>query len=286
MNTSGFYALKRTIKEWGWYHDPKMFSLFMHLLIDANYEDGEWEGHMVKRGQLVTSIQLLSVDTGLSKQEVRTCMKKLGGAGEVLSRSIGKRSILTICNYDKYEERQHDSNTDATQMQHDTNTDATQEQHAIIKQYNKGTKEQDKKEKVILTKEKSIEDREYAFKEQVYAFSSEWQRQMLDDFILYWSERDLRGKMRFEKEKTWDLPKRLQRWDRNNVERGRASMRVTASAPPKTRVRLSPEEIALDAKRNHEPLAFNVRQAIDIIWEGTIPKERVDAALSAAGYEI
>lgn len=122
MNTSGFYALKRTIQEWGWYHDPKVFTLFMHLLIDANFKDTDREGRIIKRGQLVTSIALLAADTGLSRQEVRTCLRKLGGSGEVRSTSIGRLSILTICNYDTYREQQPYSNTVATRLQPDSNT--------------------------------------------------------------------------------------------------------------------------------------------------------------------
>lgn len=90
MNVSGFVAVKRNIREWGWYHDPKVFTLFMHLLIDANYKDTEWEGRIIKRGQLVTTIALLAADTGLSRQEIRTCLRKLGGSGEVRSTSLGR----------------------------------------------------------------------------------------------------------------------------------------------------------------------------------------------------
>ena len=232
----------------------------------------------IERGQVFASIRFLARRWGWSNDRTIRTLRALESEHFIERNPNTLISTISICNFDTYSgEPNTTTNTPANTANGESRTKYKNKE---IEQ------EQEDKEKVILTKEKSIEDRECAFKEQVYAFSGEWQRQMLDDFILYWSERDLRGKMRFEKEKTWDLPKRLQRWDRNNVERGRASMRVTASAPPKTHVRLSPEEIALDAKRNNEPLAFNVRQAIDIIWEGTIPKERVDAALRAAGYQI
>lgn len=232
----------------------------------------------IERGQVFASIRFLARKWGWSNDRTIRTLRALESEHFIERNPNTLISTISICNFDTYS---GEPNTP-------TNTPANTPNGESRTKYKNKEKEQEQedKEKVIIAKEKSIEDREYAFKEQVYAFSGEWQRQMLDDFILYWSERDLRGKMRFEKEKTWDLPKRLQRWDRNNVERGRASMRVTASAPPKIHTRLSPEEIALDAKRNNEPLAFNVRQAIDIIWEGTIPKERVDAALRAAGYEI
>lgn len=50
--------------------------------------------------------------------------------------------------------------------------------------------------------------------------------------------------------------------------------------------RRSPEELARDAFAKHQTIIRNVRQAIDIIWNGSIPKERIDAALVAAGYDL
>ena len=147
MFTEGHIKVKRTIKEWGWYHDPKMFTLFVHLLLDANFKDGEWEGHIIKRGQLVTSVHLLSVDTGLSIQEVRTCLRKLGGSGEVRSTSIGRRSIITICNYDYYQDDQQGSNKDSTGLQQGSNNHATSKQRPIIEESKKAIKKETNEKK-------------------------------------------------------------------------------------------------------------------------------------------
>lgn len=149
----GYISVKRTIKKWGWYHDPKMFTLFLHMLIDANYTDGKWEGYTIKRGQLVTSIASLSADTGLSIQEVRTCLRKLGGACEVRSTSIGRRSIITICNYERY-----------LTAQQGANEESTSEQHAIIEESKKeeSKKIEEKKPSNDGKEKKEIADRLYA----------------------------------------------------------------------------------------------------------------------------
>lgn len=117
MFIDGHIIVKRTIKEWGWYHDPKVFSLFLHLLIDANFKDCDWEGRTIKRGQVVSTLQMLSNDTGMSIQEVRTCLKKLGASGEIRTETIGRRTIITICKYDSYEDAQQHPNTEATTIQ-------------------------------------------------------------------------------------------------------------------------------------------------------------------------
>jgi len=65
---------------------------------------------------------------------------------------------------------------------------------------------------------KTIEEREYNFKEEVYQImvpvNSNFK--MIDDFINYWTEISPNAKkMRFEKEKVFDIKKRLERWKRN-----------------------------------------------------------------------
>jgi len=116
----GYIKILRRIREWGWYHDPKTFALFFHLMIEANFADCVWEGITIRRGQLVTSTALLAANTGLSIQEVRTCLRKLGGSGEVRSTPMGRRSIITVCNYEAYQDNQQGANMESTVPQRDT----------------------------------------------------------------------------------------------------------------------------------------------------------------------
>lgn len=62
-----------------------------------------------------------------------------------------------------------------------------------------------------------LQQREATFKEFVFAFT-QYENMMLQQFFDYWSEANRSGrKMRFEMEKTWDLKKRLNRWQLNNI---------------------------------------------------------------------
>ncbi len=74
---SGWIVLHRSFLEWEWYSDSNMVKLFLHLLLKANHSEAKWKGNTVKRGQLITGINSLSSETGLSKQNIRTCLKKL-----------------------------------------------------------------------------------------------------------------------------------------------------------------------------------------------------------------
>ena len=156
MYDKGHIIVKREIKNWGWYSNSKVFTVFVHLLIEANWKDGKWEDQTVKRGEIVTSISDLATMCGLSMQEVRTCMRILGGAGEVLSRRVGRRSIITICHYDDYQDDQQDANKSATSSQQDANRSSTSHQQSIIEQWNKETKEQGNKKKTSSEVKESL----------------------------------------------------------------------------------------------------------------------------------
>lgn len=90
--------------EWEWYDDLYMFRLFMHLLFKANNRDKEWHGTIIKRGQLVTSLANLSAKTGLSYQQVRSCLDKLNKTGEINKQTTNKFTIITVCKYGKYQQ--------------------------------------------------------------------------------------------------------------------------------------------------------------------------------------
>ena len=62
-----------------------------------------------------------------------------------------------------------------------------------------------------------LNERRDAFKRELSLFINQYGSVMINEFYDYWSEVNANGsKMRFEKEKTWELTKRLKRWADNN----------------------------------------------------------------------
>lgn len=62
-----------------------------------------------------------------------------------------------------------------------------------------------------------VEQRKTRFKQELSLYVSKYGASMITDFYEYWSEMNKGGtKMKFEKEKTWELSKRLKRWSDNN----------------------------------------------------------------------
>ncbi len=102
MKEIGFVKIDRKILNWRWYKNINTFKLFMHLLLNANFCDAQFETHTIKRGQLVTGRKQLSADTGLSERQVRTALNNLKTTNNVTIKPTSKYSIITIVDYEKY----------------------------------------------------------------------------------------------------------------------------------------------------------------------------------------
>lgn len=117
----------RNLLEWEWYGDPLMVALFLHLLLKANHKDKKYRGAIIKRGQLVTGRVLLAEETGLSVQQVRTCLTRLKSTSEITSTSTSKGTVLTIVRYNVFQESEAPATSTST-------SDLTNEQPAINQQ--------------------------------------------------------------------------------------------------------------------------------------------------------
>lgn len=66
----------------------------------------------------------------------------------------------------------------------------------------------------------NINSREAEFKNSLQPFLEEFGKEMLNNFYLYWTEKKPKGKkMLFEMQKTFDISRRLKRWDKNNFNK-------------------------------------------------------------------
>lgn len=133
---AGFILLYRQITEWEWYQNPNTFRLFLHILLKANFTDGRFEGREVKRGQLLTSLPKLSVQTKLSIQQVRTALKHLISTGEITDEGTAQYRIITVCKYDLYQCDNRLINSQSTDEQQTSNRRVTDEQQQYKKNNN------------------------------------------------------------------------------------------------------------------------------------------------------
>ena len=59
----------------------------------------------IKRGQFVTSINMLKAATGITTKKIRNRLVKLEKTGEMVTKGANKYTIITICNYNAYQDQ-------------------------------------------------------------------------------------------------------------------------------------------------------------------------------------
>ena len=104
MLESGYVRLYRSFLAWEWYTDSNTKDLFLHLILTANWEPKKWRGITIERGQRVYSRASLSREMNVSEQSIRTALNHLISTGEVTNQSTPQYSIITIKNYDLYQQ--------------------------------------------------------------------------------------------------------------------------------------------------------------------------------------
>ena len=98
-----YIRLNRKIMDWEWYGDINTCRLFIHMLLKANWKDGEFKGKSIPRGSFVSSFGKLAEETQLTVDEVRTAVKHLISTKEITKQSYSKFTVFTVKNYDTYQ---------------------------------------------------------------------------------------------------------------------------------------------------------------------------------------
>ena len=100
---NGYIKLYRSILDWEWWDSPKTRDLFIYLLLAANWEDKPWQGMVIRRGQLVSSLSNLSKAVGITEKSVRVALEHLKMTNEVTTERANGGTLITIVNYEKYQ---------------------------------------------------------------------------------------------------------------------------------------------------------------------------------------
>lgn len=136
---NGFIKLHRQLINWGWYQNTNTKTVFIHLLLTANYTPKVWQGIRIERGQLITSYKNLSTQLGLSIQNVRTAFANLQKTGDITTKPTNKYNLVTLVNYRVYQENENETNNQ-TNKQSTSQLTNNQQQH-------KNNKKKEKKNK-------------------------------------------------------------------------------------------------------------------------------------------
>lgn len=111
-----------------------MFEAWIDLLLNANHNEQKvylkYEMFTCKRGQLLRSQETLALAWNWNRSSVRRFLKLLQSDHMIYQKATNKTTIITICNYDKYQGvRPTDTTTDDQRRNTNNNN---------LNNYNKG----------------------------------------------------------------------------------------------------------------------------------------------------
>ncbi|WP_091853598.1 hypothetical protein [Prevotella communis] len=217
--SESWVKIYRRFQDWEWYGKSEMVHLFLHLLLNANVKDGRWQGVEIKRGQLITGRNRLMAETGISERVIRTCIQKLQETGEIIVQASNRFSLITICNYESYQDVNPES-VQQTSNQSPTNDQQT----STSKEGNIIDSSGEESNKTNITRPKKTKEdvaadtkkRMAAFYNSLIPYVQIYGKEMVRNFYDWWSQTNKSGsRMRWEMEKTWVLEKRIRYWSRN-----------------------------------------------------------------------
>ncbi|MCX4355015.1 MAG: hypothetical protein OSJ43_02190 [Oscillospiraceae bacterium] len=96
MNNKGFVKLPRDVTNKPWYNHNGTLRVYIELLINAAWNDFEYNGSTLKRGQFITSIGKLAERCQLSVQQTRTALSHLKSTNTITINTTSKFSIITV----------------------------------------------------------------------------------------------------------------------------------------------------------------------------------------------
>ena len=135
-----YIKLSRGLLDWEWYSDINTTRAFIHMLLKANWKDGNFKGMVVPRGSFVSSIGKLASETGLTEREIRTAISHLKMTGEVTSKTTNKFTVFSVVKYDLYQANDKQSVSQEPSKRHSNDIQTT-----TIEEKKEGKKEIKKK---------------------------------------------------------------------------------------------------------------------------------------------
>ena len=112
MLKNGWICVWRKIQDWEWWSaNANILKVFLYILMNANTVDKVWRGQIIKRGQLVTTLNTLALSCYLNREAIRKVLKHLEDSNDITIEGTHRFSIITISNYDYYQSKSEDVDT-------------------------------------------------------------------------------------------------------------------------------------------------------------------------------
>lgn len=118
----GYVKLYRSILESGVWADEWLLKLWIWCLLRANYADRQWKEIVIGRGQFVTGRDSAADALGVHPSRIYRGLAALERMGNITLKSNNKNTIVTVVNYESY---QNAFEVDRTTNEQQTNNQRT-----------------------------------------------------------------------------------------------------------------------------------------------------------------
>ena len=122
---NGYVKLWRSMLTWEWHDDPNTVTVYLHLILLASINKSTWHGIEIPRGSLVSSYAKIAKQTGLTIRQARSALAHLEMTGEVTRLSYPKFTVITLNNYDKFQDATSKTLKKRTQNDNQSDNQAT-----------------------------------------------------------------------------------------------------------------------------------------------------------------
>ena len=208
-----FIQLHKKICDWEWYTHIPTKVLFFHILLKCNFKEAKWRGKVVKPWEFITSIEHLSLETWLSRQQIRTAIQKLKETWEITHYSTNEYTTLALNNWESYNtpDNKRTTNEQQTDNKRTTTTNKNNKEYKENKENNTEiVVSQSNEYQLSIQYLKENRDKVFTQELQIPEYAEdtqEWHR-----FVWYWSELSKSGKLKAEWEKTFEIKRRFATW--------------------------------------------------------------------------
>ncbi len=139
---NGFVVIWRKFQDTSFYKDSYAVHLALHLIMEANHEPKKFTFNQkeenLERGQLLTGRKVLSEATGISESTIYRKLELFENIGFLTRKVNNKFTILTICNYSKYQDKKQkleqpaNNQRTTSEQQTDTNNNDNNDNNTTI----------------------------------------------------------------------------------------------------------------------------------------------------------
>lgn len=136
---NGWVKIHRQLMDKGYYADSHYIHLWVHLILKASYEEGEYmhkgKIHKLKKGQISTGRKKLSSETGINESKIERILKVFEREGQIEQLANKRFRVITILLYEHYQKNEQLVNNWRTTGEQLVNTIKEDKEDKEIKKY-------------------------------------------------------------------------------------------------------------------------------------------------------